>query len=77
MSLSNPEVLEGLKRQKVELESAINTLSGQLENARTQYLKVSGAIDVLSQIEEVNNPPTQDTPAVGAPTEVVEETTEE
>ena len=72
MSLSNPEVLEGLKKQKVELESAINALSGQLENAKTQYLKVSGAIDVLTQIEEVNNPKSEE-----APTEVVEETTEE
>ena len=72
MSISNVEVLEGLKKQKVELDSAISTLSGQLENARTQFLKVSGAIDVLLQIEEVNNPPTKE-----APTEVVEETTEE
>jgi len=72
MSLSNTEVLEGLKKQKVELESAINTLSGQLENARTQFLKVSGAIDVLTQIEEVNAPQVEE-----APTEVVEGTTEE
>ncbi len=56
MSLSNAEVLEGLKTQQKELETAINTLSGQLETARTQYLKVSGAIDVLSQIEESNTP---------------------
>ncbi len=56
MSLSNAEVLEGLKTQQKELETAINTLSGQLETARTQYLKVSGAIDVLSQIEESNAP---------------------
>ena len=54
MSLSNTEVLEGLTSQQKELETAINTLSGQLETARTQYLKVSGAIDVLSQIEESN-----------------------
>lgn len=72
MSLSNVEVLEGLSKQKVELETAINTLSGQLENAKTQYLKVAGAVDVLSQIEESNNPKATD-----APTEVVEETTEE
>ena len=56
MSLSNAEVLEGLKTQQKELETAINTLSGQLETARTQYLKVSGAIDVLSQIEQSNTP---------------------
>ena len=72
MSLSNPEVLEGLTKQKVELESAINTLSGQLESAKTQYRKVSGAIDVLTQIEASNNPQVQDAPA-----EVVEETKEE
>ena len=72
MSLSNPEVLQSLTKQKVELESAINTLSGQLENARTQFLKVSGAIDVLTQIEEVNAPQVEE-----APTEVVEGTTEE
>ena len=61
MSLSNAEVLEGLTKQQQELESAINQLSSQLENAKTQYLKVSGAIDVLSQIEESNNPQSVDT----------------
>ena len=61
MSLSNTEVLEGLTKQQQELESAINQLSSQLENAKTQYLKVSGAIDVLSQIEESNNPQSVDT----------------
>lgn len=52
MSLSNDQALEGLTQQQQELETAINKLSAQLENAKTQYLKVSGAIDILRQIEE-------------------------
>ena len=52
MSLSNDQALEGLTQQQQELETAINKLSAQLENAKTQYLKVSGAVDVLRQIEE-------------------------
>tara|TARA_B100001559_G_scaffold49293_1_gene37745 strand:+ start:1824 stop:2021 length:198 start_codon:yes stop_codon:yes gene_type:complete len=52
MTVSNTEALEGLTKQQQELESAINKLSAQLESAKTQYLKVSGAVDVLTQIEE-------------------------
>ena len=48
MALSNAEVLENLKAQRTQLEKDI-------ENARTTYLKVLGAIDVLEQIEEQNS----------------------
>ena len=47
MGLSNSEVLENLENQRVEIEQ-------QLETLRTTYLKVLGAIDALSQIEESN-----------------------
>ena len=47
MGLSNSEVLENLLKQRVEIEQ-------QLETLRTTYLKVLGAIDALSQIEESN-----------------------
>ncbi len=47
MALSNAEVLENLRAQKTQLEKDIET-------ARTTYLKVLGAIDVLEQIEEAN-----------------------
>tara|TARA_Y100001963_G_scaffold28245_1_gene38474 strand:+ start:575 stop:754 length:180 start_codon:yes stop_codon:yes gene_type:complete len=47
MALSNIEVLENLRTQKTQLEKNI-------EDARTTYLKVVGAIDVLEQIEEAN-----------------------
>ena len=50
MGLSNSEVLENLKNQRVEIEQ-------QLETLRTTYLKVLGAIDALSQIEEANAEP--------------------
>ena len=48
MALSNAEVLENLRAQKTQLEKDIET-------ARTTYLKVLGAIDVLEQIEEANS----------------------
>ena len=47
MGLSNSEVLENLLKQRVEIEQ-------QLETLRTTYLKVLGAIDALSQIEQSN-----------------------
>ena len=47
MGLKNSEVLENLLKQRVEMEQ-------QLESLRTTYLKILGAIDALSQIEESN-----------------------
>tara|TARA_A100001391_G_scaffold144315_1_gene102007 strand:- start:378 stop:569 length:192 start_codon:yes stop_codon:yes gene_type:complete len=63
MGLSNSEVLKNLSEQKVEIEQ-------QLETLRSTYLKVLGAIDALSQIEESNA-------VVEEETEVQEETAEE
>ena len=54
MGLSNSEVLKNLSEQKVEIEQ-------QLETLRTTYLKVLGAIDALSQIEEANAEPEPET----------------
>jgi hypothetical protein len=63
MGLKNSEVLENLRKQRVEMEQ-------QLESLRSTYLKVLGAIDALSQIEESNA-------EVEEETEVQEETAEE
>ena len=63
MGLKNSEVLENLLKQRVEMEQ-------QLESLRSTYLKVLGAIDALSQIEESNA-------EVEEETEVQEETAEE
>jgi len=63
MGLSNSEVLKNLSEQRVEIEQ-------QLETLRSTYLKVLGAIDALSQIEESNA-------VVEEETEVQEETAEE
>jgi len=60
MALENAEVLENLTKQKEELE-------GQMESMRVTYLKILGAIDALSQIEESKNEPEV------SETEVVEE----
>ena len=45
MALENAEVLQNLTTQKEELEK-------QMESMRVTYLKILGAIDALSQIEE-------------------------
>ena len=45
MALDNKTVLENLTKQREEILS-------QLETARTTLLKLDGAIDVLTQIEE-------------------------
>ena len=64
MALENATVLDNLLQQKTEMES-------QLEVSREMYLKVCGAIDVLQQIEEANNPAPPVTPEVD-PTEQAE-----
>ena len=65
MALDNKSVLENLTKQREEMLS-------QLETARTTLLKLEGAIDVLTQIEEAN----VEEPATPAETEVVEGTDE-
>tara|TARA_R100000406_G_scaffold51551_1_gene34993 strand:+ start:304 stop:501 length:198 start_codon:yes stop_codon:yes gene_type:complete len=64
MALENKEVLENLTKQR---EEAVK----QLEQLRATVLKLDGAIDVLSQIEEANNPE-EEGEAATAETEVVE-----
>ena len=67
MALDNATVLENLQEQRVEIEKKLETL-------RTTYLKVLGAIDALSQIEEANAEPA---PEEVSETEVVEQASEE
>ena len=64
MALENSEVLENLKKQLQDVTQQVN----QLTETR---IKLLGAIEVLQQIEESNNP----SPEGGevAPTEVVAE----
>ena len=61
MALDNKEVLENLTKQQKDLYDAIQELSGRLENTRAQYLKVSGAVEVLQQIESESEV-TEETP---------------
>ena len=68
MALENKTVLENLTKQREEIIS-------QIETARTTLLKLDGAIDVLTQIEEANAQEAEET-AAPAETEVVEETYE-
>ena len=68
MALDNATVLENLQKQRVEIEQ-------QLETLRTTYLKVLGAIDVLSQIEGAEETDGA-APAEASETEVVEEASE-
>ena len=65
MALENGEVLQHLTNQLQEVTQQLNTLG-------ETRVKLIGAIEVLQQIEESNNP----APAEEAPTEVapIEET---
>jgi uncharacterized protein YaaN involved in tellurite resistance len=56
MALENAEVLANLKEQRETLEKQLNEGNAQIEQLKSTYLKVVGAIDVLGQIEESNNP---------------------
>ena len=64
MAVENGEVLQNLTQQLQEVTQQLNTL-------QETRVKLIGAIEVLSQIEQENNP----APAVEAPAE--ETTTEE
>jgi len=56
MALENAEVLKNLQEQRETLEKQLGEGNAQIEQLKQTYLKVSGAIDVLTQIEETNNP---------------------
>ena len=64
MTLENGEVLQNLTNQLQEVTQQLN----QLTETR---VKLIGAIEVLQQIEETNNPApvAEETPAVEAPVE--------
>ena len=59
MALENAEVLKNLTEQRETLEKQLSDGNAQIEQLKQTYLKVVGAIDVLSQIEETNNPTTE------------------
>ena len=71
MALENAEVLKNLTEQRETLEKQLSEGNAQIEQLKQTYLKVVGAIDVLSQIEETNNPTTEG--EVSAPDTVVSE----
>ena len=56
MALENADVLKNLKEQRETIEKQLSDGNAQIEQLKATYLKVVGAIDVLSQIEETNNP---------------------
>ena len=73
MTLENAVVLKNLKEQRTTVETQITDGQGQLDQLRATYLKLSGAIDVLEQIEGSNDP----TPEVESGPETVIDEEEE
>jgi prefoldin subunit 5 len=57
MTLENVSVLANLQEQREQIEKQISELKSALDNLTPTHLKILGAIDVLTQIEESNNPP--------------------
>ena len=64
MALENAEVLKNLEEQR-------DKMATELENGRQTYLKILGAIDVLTQIQESGEEGESGDDSA-APTEVVE-----
>ena len=60
MTLENAVVLKNLKEQRTTVETQITDGQGQLDQLRATYLRLSGAIDVLEQIEGSNDPTPQE-----------------
>ncbi len=73
MALENAVVLNNLKEQRATIETQITDGQGQLDQLRATYLRLSGAIDVLEQIEGSNDP----TPEVESGPETVIDEEEE
>ena len=73
MTLENAVVLNNLKEQRATIETQITDGQGQLDQLRATYLRLSGAIDVLEQIEGSNDP----TPEVESGPETVIDEEEE
>jgi len=76
MAIENGEVLQNLNNQFQEVSGKINELTTQLNQLTETRVKLQGAIEVLSSIEEENNPaPVEEVPAVeeGAPETAVSE----
>ena len=63
MAIENGEVLQNLNTQFQEVSGKINELQGQLNQLTETRVKLQGAIEVLSSIEEENNPaPAEEVP---------------
>ena len=73
MALENAVVLKNLKEQRTTVETQITDGQAQLDQLRATYLRLSGAIDVLEQIEGSNDP----TPEVESGPETVIDEEEE
>tara|TARA_R100000005_G_C4957851_1_gene175761 strand:- start:469 stop:687 length:219 start_codon:yes stop_codon:yes gene_type:complete len=56
MTLDNATVLKTLTEQRSVARQQFQEMSGQIQDLQAQILKLDGAIDVLTQIEETNNP---------------------
>ncbi len=57
MVLKNADVLANLQEQHEKIEKQLSELKSAHDNLTANHLKILGAIDVLMQIEETNNPP--------------------
>ena len=61
MSLDNATVLNNLIEQKNKTADKLRELAEKTQQVQATLLKLEGAIDVLTQIEETNAAQTQET----------------
>ena len=61
MSLDNATVLNNLIEQKNKTAEKLRELAEKTQQVQATLLKLEGAIDVLTQIEETNAAQTQET----------------
>jgi prefoldin subunit 5 len=66
MALENAEVLKNLQEQLTQVQQ-------QVETGRATVLRLQGAIDVLSQIEDSKEETTEEAPVDGGEVESTEE----
>lgn len=60
MTLDNATVLTNLTEQRAAARQQFQEMSTQIQDLQAQILKLDGAIDVLTQIEETNNPTSEE-----------------
>lgn len=67
MSLDNATVLKNLSEQRNAITQELQELTSRIQEVQTKILRLDGAIDVLTQIEQSNSASEPEKPQLEQP----------